>query len=192
LALKNKQTSDIEVLHKNLKSLHHDLRKKMKSDWDRVLPFNELLFDRWEKASFLKSAKNANIYDSSYVFGDVSIGEKTWIGPFTILDGSGAKIKIGKYCSISSGTQIYTHDTVEWSLTGGNTPFKKGSVSIGDFCYIGPHAIISKNVKIGKCSVIGANTLVNSKIPPYSIVFGNPGKIVGKVKVKGKKVILEY
>ena len=45
---------------------------------------------------------------------------------------------------------------------------------------------------IGKCSVIGSLSFVNSKIPPYSIAFGSPAKIVGKVIVKGKKVEFKY
>ena len=46
--------------------------------------------------------------------------------------------------------------------------------------------------KIGKCCVIGAHSLVNSKIPANSIVFGIPAKVVGKVIVKGKNVSFHY
>jgi len=192
LTLKTKSSNEIEILHKNLKLLHSNLRKQTQTKWDRVLPFEELLFDRWEKANYLKTEKDASIYHSSYIFGNVSIGKNTWIGPFTILDGSGGKIKIGKYCSISAGVHIYTHQTVNWSLTGGKTPFDKESVTVGDFCYIGPHSIISMGTKIGKCSVIGAHTLVNTTVPPHSIVFGIPGKVVGNVKIKGKKVSYDF
>jgi acetyltransferase-like isoleucine patch superfamily enzyme len=45
---------------------------------------------------------------------------------------------------------------------------------------------------IGKCSVIGSLSFVDSKIPPYSIAFGSPAKIVGKVIVKRNKVKFEY
>jgi len=50
-------------------------------------------------------------------------------------------------------------------------------------------AIISKNVSIGKNCVVGANAFVNKNIPPNSIVFGTPGKIVGKVVVDSKNKI---
>jgi len=189
LKLKNKKKSkELTNLHSNLKKLNADLRKKTKTKWNRILPFDELLFDRWEKADFLKAGKGVSIYHNSYIFGNVSIGKNTWVGPLTILDGSGGKLKIGEYCSISSGVQIYTHHTVQWSLTGGKAEYEKKGVSIGSFCYLGPYAIITKGVRIGKCSVIGAHTLVNSNIPPNSIVYGIPGKVVGKVKIKGKKV----
>jgi len=187
-----KNSNDLDELHKQLVTLYKKLRNENYKKWNRILPFSELLVDRWEKAIFLKSKKNTSIYDSSYIFGDVSIGEKTWIGPFTILDGSGGKLRIGKFCSISSGVQVYTHDTVNWSLTGGKAKIEKNNVSIGDHCYIGPNSIISKGTKIGKGCVIGAHCLVRTNILPHSIVFGVPAKVVGKVVVTGKKVEFKY
>ena len=188
----DKKKDALNEFHSEFLKLHKFLRKTTKKKWDRVLPFNELLFDRWEKAAFLKSKKGANIYDSSYVFGDVSIGKNTWIGPNTILDGSGGKLRIGDFCSISSGVQIYTHQTVNWALTGGKANYEKNSTSIGNNCYVGPNSIITMGSKIGKCSVIGTHSLVNSKIPANSIAFGIPAKVVGKVVVKGKNVIFDY
>lgn len=181
-----------ENLHNELKILHKKLRQDTKNNWDRVLPFEEMLFDRWDKAKFLKAKNGSSVYENCYVYGKVSIGENTWIGPHTILDGSGGKLTIGDYCSISSGVQIYTHHTVMWALTKGKASYQKKSVSIGDGCYFGPNAIVSMGSKIGKCCVIGANTLVRSKIPDNSIVYGTPGKIVGKVEVKGNNVNLVY
>lgn len=182
-----KKRDKIDTLHLNLLKLHEKLRSNTKQKWKRVLPFDELLFDRWEKAKFLKSKEGANIYHNNYIFGDVSIGKQTWVGPFTILDGSGGKLKIGKFCSISSGVQIYTHHTVKWSLTGGKAKIDKKGVQIGDYCFLGPYSVVSKGVKIGNHCVIGANSLVNSNIPSKSIVYGNPGKIVGKIKIKGSE-----
>lgn len=181
-----------DQFYTNLTSVYKKRRDEIKKKWDRVLPFNELIADRWEKAQFLHGLSGSSIYDNSYIFGKVSIGKNTWIGPYTILDGSGGKLSIGNFCSISSGVQIYTHNTVEWALTGGKSEHEKKSVRIGDNCYIGPNSIISMGVSIGKCSVIGSLSFVNSKIFPYSIAFGSPAKIVGKVIVKGKKVKFEY
>ena len=181
-----------DQFYANLTSLYKKRRSETKKKWNRVLPFNELISDRWEKAQFLNGLSGSSVYDSSYVFGKVSIGKNTWIGPYTILDGSGGKLSIGEFCSISSGVQIYTHNTVKWALTKGKSDFEKKSVRIGDCCYIGPNSIIGMGSSIGKCSVIGSLSFVNSKIPPYSIAFGSPAKIVGKVIVKGKKVEFKY
>lgn len=190
LTIKTEKIND--QFYANITSLYKKRRNEVKKKWNRVLPFNELISDRWEKAHFLHGLSGSSIYDTSYVFGKVSIGKNTWIGPYTILDGSGGKLSIGDFCSISSGVQIYTHNTVKWALTGGKSEYEKKSVRIGDNCYVGPNSIISMGTSIGKCSVIGALSFVNSKIPPYSIALGSPAKIVGKVITKDKKVEFEY
>lgn len=190
--LKTEKHKISDQFYANLTSLYKKRRSETKKKWNRVLPFNELISDRWEKAQFLNGLSGSSVYDSSYVFGKVSIGKNTWIGPYTILDGSGGKLSIGEFCSISSGVQIYTHNTVKWALTKGKSEFEKKSVRIGDCCYIGPNSIIGMGSSIGKCSVIGSLSFINSKIPPYSIAFGSPAKIVGKVIVKGKKVEFKY
>ncbi len=190
--MNKKNDPELETLHKQLWALYKQLRSEKSKQWKRILPFPELLFDRWEKAKFLKSKDGSNVYDSSYIFGDVSIGKNSWIGPNTILDGSGGKLRIGSFCSISSGVQIYTHNSVKWALTGGKSHYEKDDVRIGDQCYIGPNSIITMGCKIGKCSVIGAHSLVDTNIPPNSIAFGTPAKIVGHVKVNGKNVQFNY
>lgn len=187
-----KKNSELDSLHTDIWKLYKNLRIETKKKWKRTLPLNELLFDRWEKAQFLGAEKNASIYDSSYIFGNVEIGENTWIGPYTILDGSGGKVRIGKFCSISTGVQIYSHNSVKWSLTSGKANLEKKSVSIGDNCYIGPNSIITMGSKIGKGCVVGASSLIKSTIPANSIVFGNPGKIVGKISIRGKTVKFRY
>lgn len=145
--------------------------------WNRSLPFGDYIVDRWEKAKALGFGEGSSIYDSALVLGDVIVGKNTWIGPFTVLDGSGGLV-IGDYCSISAGVHIYTHDTVEWATSGGKVPAAQASVKIGSCCYVGPNAIISKGVMIGDGCVIGANSLVNKDIPSGSKAWGTPAKII--------------
>ena len=127
MLIKN-NSDELESLHKKLWELYKELRSEKQKKWKRTLPFAELLFDRWEKAEFLNSKNKTSIYDSSIVFGDVSIGKNSWIGPNTILDGSGGKLRIGDYCSISSGVHIYTHNSVKWLAD-----LKRWSVHIHEF-----------------------------------------------------------
>lgn len=54
----------------------------------------------------------------------------------------------------------------------------KGPLSIGDNTWIGIHACIIGNVRIGKGCVIGANTVVTKDIPDHCVVAGNPGRII--------------
>lgn len=161
-----------------LRRLYHNLRHDKLVHWQRCLPFSELIVDRWEKAKTLGFSEGVSIYDSSHVFGDVKVGAHTWIGPFTILDGS-AGLKIGSHCSISSGVQIYTHDTIQWAISGGKSPYEYAPVTIGNNCYIGPNTIVAKGVTIGDGCIIGAASLVIHDIPPNSKAFGTPCRVVG-------------
>jgi acetyltransferase-like isoleucine patch superfamily enzyme len=175
----------------NFLSLHLKLRKEIKKRWTRSLPFNEELFDRWERAKFLGFGKGSSIYDSSIVLGDVQVGENTWVGPFTVLDGSGG-LKIGKFCSISAGVQIYTHDSVNWAVTGGKAKYEKAPTIVEDFCYIGSLTVITKGVQIGKHSVVGGHSFVNENVSPFSIAIGVPAKVVGTVEIHNEHVKLKY
>ncbi len=141
--------------------------------WRRTLPLGDYVVDRWEKAALLGFGPGASIYDSSLVIGDVTVGEGTWIGPFTVLDGSGG-LRIGSFCSISAGVHIYTHDSVQWALSGGQAPYPKAPTRIGDRCYIGPHTVVAMGVSIGDGCVIGAHSLVTQDIPPGVKAFGTP------------------
>lgn len=169
--------SDLQLLYAKFLELKETLDAKMLSDFKRNLPFADVLFDRWEKAQLLGFGEGTSVYDSCHVFGDVEVGKNTWIGPFTILDGSG-KLSIGSNCSISAGVHIYTHDTVEWAVSGGEMPYKYTTVEIGDHCYIGPQTIISSGVKIGDGCIVGANSFVNQSFPAGSKIAGNPAKLI--------------
>lgn len=147
-----------------------------KNKFDRGLPFADCFVDRWEKAEALGFGKGTSIYDSSLVLGDVKVGENSWIGPNTILDGSGG-LEIGSNCSISAGVQIYSHDSVNWSISGGKEKYEYAKTIIEDNCYIAPNVIIQKGVRIGKGSIIGANSFVNKDIPAGSKAFGTPVNI---------------
>jgi acetyltransferase-like isoleucine patch superfamily enzyme len=166
------------VLH----SLHADLAGEMERRFDRDLPFEELVFDRWDRAQRLGFGESSSIYHSAYVMGDVTVGRHAWIGPLVMLDGR-AGIEIGDHCAISTGVQIYTHDTVKQALTGGKAPYDLGAVRIGDCTYIGSQSVILRGVTIGDHCVIGAHSLVNRDIPSYTVAFGVPARPRGTVEI---------
>jgi len=183
---------DIDELVARVRELHRELDSRMRARWDRSLPIDELLFDRWERARSLGFGEGASIYHSACVYGTVRAGRKTWIGPYTVLDGSGGGIEVGDFCSISAGVQIYTHDTVAWALSGGIAEYAKAAVHIGSCTYIGPQSVIAKGVSIGDHVVVGACSFVNRDVPSYTIVAGAPARPIGRVRVDEGGVAMEY
>lgn len=163
-------------MYKKLLKLFLKKRDITKLKFNRVLPFGEYVSDRWEKAKYLGFGKGSSIYDSAVVLGNVKVGTNTWIGPNVILDGSGGLI-IGSNCSISAGVQIYSHDSVNWAISGGKESYEYAKTIIEDNCYIAPNVIIQKGITVGKGSVIGANSFVNKDIPRDCKAFGTPIKI---------------
>ena len=153
-------------------------QSEVAAKWKRTLPFADYFVDRWRKAKILGFGEGTSVYDSVLIIGDVKIGRNTWIGPHSVLDGSGSLV-IGDYCSIAAGVQIYTHDSVHWALSSGDLPTEKASTSVGNNCYIGPNVIVAKGVSIGNKCVIGANSLVLKDIPAGSKAYGTPCRVVG-------------
>lgn len=174
-----------------LKRFFSAKRQLLKGKYNRVLPTNELFTDRWEKAAYLGFGKGSSIYDSSCVFGDVKVGKDTWVGPYTILDGSGG-LSIGSNCSISAGVHIYSHSTVLWAVSGSKESYEYGKVLIGDNCFIGPQSMIHMGVSIGKHCIIAANSFVNKDVSDYTVVGGNPAKELGRVIISNGKPEIQY
>lgn len=168
------------------------MRDDMRDTYHRVLPSGELIFNRFDKGKYLHVGEHSSVYDTSVVMGDVSIGDNVWVGPYTLLEGSNAKLTIGNFVSIDAGVMIYTHDSTKYYVSGGACPFDQGDVTIGNYSVIGTMSIIRHGVTIGDHCVIAANSYVNCDIPDYSIAAGNPARVIGKVILDGKDVRFEY
>ena len=171
----------LERLLHDLKALWLQRQVDVAQSYQRSLPFADYVVDRWEKARQLGFGEGSTVYDSVLVLGDVRVGRNTWIGPFVVLDGSGG-LSIGSHCSISAGVQIYSHDTVDWALSGGKAAYTHAPTSVGDNCYIGPCAVIAQGVHIGNRCRVGANSLVLADIPEGSLAHGTPCRVIGHVE----------
>jgi acetyltransferase-like isoleucine patch superfamily enzyme len=152
-------------------------RRSVENLHNRHVPAGDLVFDRWETAKSYGFGEGTSCYDNVVIIGDVTIGENTWIGPNVVLDGSGG-LRIGSFVSISAGSQIYTHNTLDWAGSHGALEVVRAPTEIGDGVYVGPNSVISMGVTIGDQAVIGAMSFVNSDIPPGSKAFGVPARAV--------------
>lgn len=121
----------------------------------------------------------------TYGHGNIQIhywGEDTWLD-------------IGSFCSIAGNIQVFlggNHRT-DWASTypfghihhnifptfnGVGHPATNGDVTIGNDVWIGSNVTIMSGITIGDGAVVGAGSLVTKDIPPYTIVGGNPAKII--------------
>lgn len=107
----------------------------------------------------------------------------------------GDKLIIGKFCQIAAGVEFVMNGanhqmnavstfpfyTLEgWNMkapAASDMPFK-GDTVIGNDVWIGQNATILPGVHIGDGAIIGANSVVASDVEPYSIVVGNPAKLI--------------
>jgi acetyltransferase-like isoleucine patch superfamily enzyme len=111
--------------------------------------------------------------------GDLFIGNNsrigisnTIIGPVTI----GNKVNIGQNVLISGLNHTYEDVTKAIADQGVST----AAVTIADDVWIGGNVVILAGISIGEHAVIGAGSVVTKDVPPYSVVVGNPAKIVKK------------
>lgn len=114
-----------------------------------------------------------------YYKNKMVIGSGTWIGQLCFFHSAGGLI-IGNNVGIGPGVKIITSahkgDIMEKPVLHSAIEFKK--VIIEDDSDIGVGAIILPGVTIGKGAVIGAGSIVTKDVSPYTVVAGNPAKII--------------
>lgn len=111
--------------------------------------------------------------------------------------GEDAKVIIGNFCSIASNVEFFLggNHRVDWITTypfghihneifnnfnGEGHPKTNGNIVIGNDVWIGMSAKIMSGVVIGDGAVIASNSVVTKNVEPYSIVGGNPAKLIKK------------
>ncbi len=117
------------------------------------------------------------IHPSAILGRDVTIGAGTVVMAGTVINPSS---KIGCFCIINTRASL-DHDCILGnfaSLAPGVTT--GGDCQIRAYSAIGIGATILHGVQIGEQTVIGANALVNKNIPPFSVAYGTPAKVIRK------------
>lgn len=128
---------------------------------------------------FKSMGKNVNI-EHGVFFGsgrEIEIGSNSGIGTNCRIAGP---LSIGDDVMIAPNVSIYTrnHETenIYRPMRLQTAPLKK--VSIGNDVWIGANAIILPGVSIGNGCIVGAGAVVTKDVPNYSVVGGNPAKII--------------
>ena len=140
------------------------------------------------------------IHPQAAVTGNVIVGKNCYIGPGAALRGDFGKIVIEDGCNVQENCTIHMFPGVTVLLKEGSH-IGHGAIIhgalIGKNCLIGMNAVVMDDVELGDESIVGALTLIRQgeKIPPRSLVVGNPGKILKQVseemtawKTEGTKI----
>jgi len=172
----------------------------LQDDWfPKPLPHNVRIGQR----SWLYSSYAFARYHSRRPMG-VEIGNDTGLYIGTVFDlGPKGEVQIGNYCTlvatvICCNSRIVIHDyaflahEVVLADHFAAHPFHQvastepeidhspteTSIEIGENTWIGGNAILLRGAKIGDGSIVGAAAVVDFEVPPYSIVAGNPARII--------------
>lgn len=127
--------------------------------------------------------------------GRITLGVGSYGSPqvVTFEGDSRTKLHIGRYCSIASTSTFLLGGghpmdratmypfRLRWQLEGAGHdgyPSSKGDIVVDDGAWIGHGALILSGVRIGRGAVVAAAAVVTKDVAPYSIVAGNPARLV--------------
>ncbi len=149
----------------------------------------------YDKEIYVKpTIKNPNIIvgDFTYIADSDFESHVTHFYPW-----SRDNLIIGKFCQIAAGVEFvmndanhkmnavttfpfYTLEGWEMNIPDPSEMTFKGNTVIGNDVWIGQNAVILPGVHVGDGAIIGANSVVGSDVAPYTIVIGNPAKVLRK------------
>ena len=134
--------------------------------------------------------------------GEISVGNHTYIGGSTFI--SRSKIEIGDNVTIAWGCTIYDHnshsldylerrkdidDQLHDIRNGRNfianknwNVVRSAPIKICNDAWIGMNVIVLKGVTIGEGAVVGAGSVVTKDVPAWTVVAGNPAKVIKQIQ----------
>ena len=150
-----------------------------------------------EKPGQITLGKHCRVYGTLQSQGDgrITIGDHTCIYERAVV-GSVDRIEIGNCVIISNHVHIFdnnNHPTSpkcrrqmcmdgfegdSWRWTHADSK----PIVIEDNVWIGEYAAVLKGVTIGKGSIVASHAVVTKDVPPYSIVAGNPARVVKRIE----------
>ena len=146
--------------------------------------------------------KDTKVWHFSHIQSGATIGKSCSLGQNVNI---GNNVKIGNYVKIQNNVSVYEGVELEdYVFCGPSMVFTNIKLPRSEFpqkgtefysktlvkksASIGANATILCGVIIGEYSMIGSGTVVTKDVPPYSLVIGNPGIVVGRVDKKGNRV----
>lgn len=146
--------------------------------------------------------EGTKIWHFSHIQSGAVVGKKCSIGQNVNIANN---VKIGNHVKIQNNVSVYEGVELEdYVFCGPSMVFtnikvprsefpKKGSdyyakTLVKKSASIGANATILCGITIGEYAMIGSGAVVTKDVPAYSLVLGNPGRVVGKVDNKGNRI----
>ena len=134
-----------------------------------TFPYNGFSLGAWSVIEDFSVINNA--------VGNVEIGENSIVGIGCVIIGPvkiGNNVMFAQHVVVSGLNHGYRDVTVPPKMQ----PVNCKDITIEDDVWVGANAVITAGVTIGKHAVVGAGSVVTSNVQPYSVVAGNPAKVV--------------
>lgn len=162
-------------------------------------PLSPYPFPEYPRIGFLKNfIRSALIEVGDYTYYDDPSGPANFERENVLYhyEFRGDKLVIGKFCAIATGAKFIMNGANHMMNAFSTYPFaifsngwervmpkpedfpQKGDTIVGNDVWIGTNAVILPGIKIGDGAIIGAYSVVAKDVPAYSIVAGNPARIV--------------
>ncbi len=151
----------------------------------------------------VKIGKGTKIWHFSHIQSGAEIGRNCSLGQNVNI---GNNVIIGNNVKIQNNVSVYEGVVLEdYVFCGPSMVFTNIKVPRSEFpqrgtrhylktivkksASIGANATIICGVTIGEYALVGSGSVVTKDIPPFSLVVGNPGRVIGKVNKKGNRII---
>lgn len=146
-----------------------------------------------------KIGQGTKVWINSQIRENVSIGENCIISKDVYID---AEVSIGNRCKIQNSVSVYQGVTIGNDVFVGpnvsftndkvprafNTDWQITETIVENGASLGANATIVCGVNIGEYAMVAAGAVVTKDVPPYTLVAGNPARIITKIDKAGNKV----
>lgn len=142
--------------------------------------------------------KDTRIGSTSVLISEekLDIKDNVFIGQYNFIEASNG-ICIHEGCQITNYISILTHSSHNSIRYYGKhyrnhkdlVGYVKGPVSIGKYTFVGPHVTIMPGTTIGKGSIVSSYSFLKGEFPDFSIIAGNPAKVVGSTRERDLELL---